>query len=160
MTFKAGDEYALKLSKLADSSDEIAKKAIYSAAEIVADEIKQNLVGNLRDPAYAGLGNYGKSKAGAWGGKSSKPTGDLEESFGITPISQDEDGNWNVKIGFDGYDRKGVPNQLKARAMESGTSTLRKRPFVRPAVNATKKKAVEAMNEIIEEECKKIFDGR
>ena len=160
MTFKAGDEYALKLSKLAAKSDQIAKKALYSAADIVADEIKKNLVENLRDPAYAGTGSYGKSQAGAWGGKSSVPTGDLEESFGITPISQDEDGDWNVKIGFDGYDRKGVPNQLKARAMESGTSTLRKRPFVRPAVNATKKRAVEAMNEIIEQECKKIFDGR
>lgn len=160
MTFKAGDEYALKLSKLAANADEIAKKAIYSAADIVAGEIKKNLVSNLRDPAYAGKGSYGKSKAGSWGGKSSVPKGDLMESFGITPISQDEDGNWNAKIGFDGYDRKGVPNQLKARAMESGTSTLRKRPFVRPAVNATKKKAIDVMNEIVDQECKKIFDGR
>lgn len=160
MAFKAGDEYALKLSKMVAKSDEIAKKALYSAADIVADEIKKNLVSNLRDPSYAGMGSHGKSKAGAWGGKSSVPSGDLEESFGITPISQDEDGNWNVKIGFDGYDRKGVPNQLKARAMESGTSTLRKRPFVRPAINATKKKAIAAMNEVIDQECKKIFDGR
>ena len=37
MTFKAGDDYALKLSKLATNSDEIAIKAIYAAAEIVAD---------------------------------------------------------------------------------------------------------------------------
>ena len=43
MTFKAGEEYAIKLSKLATGQEEIAKKAIYAAAGIVADRIKANL---------------------------------------------------------------------------------------------------------------------
>jgi len=58
--------------------------------------------------------------------------------------------NTNTKIGFDGYDRKGVPNALKARAMESGTSTQPKRPFVRPAVNRVKKKAIEEMGKTLD----------
>jgi len=137
MAFKAGDDYALKLSRLSAGSDEIAKKAIYAAANIVADKIKDNLQGIL----------------------SSEATGDLVASFGVTPITQDDDGNWNAKIGFDGYDANGTPNQIKARAIESGTSKQHKHPFVRPAVNATKKKAQAAMAEVIDEEIRKITGG-
>lgn len=139
MTFKAGEEYALKLSALASGSEQAAKKAVYQAAGIVADKIRANLEANL---------------AG-----SDQSTGALADSLGITPVTMDRDGVWNAKIGFDGYDAKGVPNQLKARVMESGTSKIRKRPFVRPAVNATKKAAVEAMQRVIDEETEKIMKG-
>jgi hypothetical protein len=37
--FKGSDEYALKLSQLASGADDVAKKAIYQAAKIVADKI-------------------------------------------------------------------------------------------------------------------------
>ena len=137
IAFKTGDDYALKLSRLSAGSDEIAKKAIYAAASIVADKIKDNLQGVLSDEA----------------------TGELVESFGVTPITQDGDGNWNAKIGFDGYGSDGVANQLKARAMESGTSKQPKRPFVRPAVNATKGQALEKMRKTIDEEIRKITGG-
>ena len=128
-TFNAGADYALKLSRLATGSEDIAKKAIYEGAKIVADEIK------ARTP---------------------KDSGDLADSLGITAISKDNDGNWTAKVGFDGYDRKGVPNQLKARAVESGTSTHKKKPFVRPAVNKTRKQVVKKMEEVIDEEIKKL----
>ena len=134
MTFKAGDEFALKLSRLSADSDQIAKQAIYAGAKVVADEIKNSLEGVL----------------------SLEFTGDLVDSFGITPIMQDRDGNWNAKLGFDGYDRNGVPNQLKARALESGTSKQPKRPFVRPAVNRTRKKAQAEMARTIDEEINKL----
>lgn len=136
MTFKAGDEFALKLSQLSIDSDRVAKQAIYAGAKIVADEIKRSLEGVLSPEA----------------------TGDLADSFGITPIRQDRDGNWNAKLGFDGYDRDGVPNQLKARALESGTSKQPKRPFVRPAVNKTRKKAQAEMARVIDEEINKITE--
>jgi len=134
MAFKAGDEYAIKLSRLATGSEKIAKKAIYEAAGIVADQIKKNLEGVLSDEA----------------------TGELAASFGITPIKRDSDGNWNAKIGFDGYDSRDVPNQLKARVLESGSSRQKKRPFVRPALRATKKRAIAKMAEVIDEEIKKL----
>ena len=134
MTFKAGDDFALQLSHLATGSEEISKKAIYAGASIIADKIKSNLQGVLSDEA----------------------TGELIDSFGVTPISLDSSGNWNAHIGFDGYDSKGVANQLKARVIESGTSKKQKHPFVRPAVNATKKQAVARMGEIIEEEIRKM----
>lgn len=130
----AGDDFALKLSQFATQSDEIAKKAIFEGAKIVADKVKSNLEGVLSP--YA--------------------TGDLVASFGVTPIEKDASGNWNAKIGFDGYGTDGVANQLKARVLESGSSKQQKRPFVRPAVNATKKQVVDKMGQVIDEEIKKL----
>lgn len=152
MTFKAGDEYALKLSRLATGSDEIARKAIRAAADIVCDKIRDNLKANIDDPEY-----LGKKPNVMFKNMTNEPSGDLVDSLGITPIKPDKQGNLNAKIGFDGYDKRGVPNQLKARAMESGTSVMKKRPFVRPAVNATHKQAVEKMAEIINEGTRQII---
>lgn len=135
--FKAGEDYALKLSRLATGSEEMAKKAVYAAAGIVTDEVRKRLT-----DATSGKG-----------------TGALAESLGITPITRDGDGYINAKIGFDGYDAKGAPNQLKARALESGTSKQPKRPFVRPAVNATRKRAEAEMGRVIEEEIRKLLGG-
>ena len=134
MTFMAGDEFALALSRLETQSDEIAKKAIYEGAKVVADKIKSNLEAVL----------------------SSDASGDMLASFGVTPIEKDSSGNWNAKIGFDGYDSKGVANQLKARVLESGSSQQKKKPFVRPAVNATKRTAIEKMGQVINEEIQRL----
>jgi len=132
--FKAGEEYSLKLSKLATSSEDIAKKAIYEGANIVANQIRENLKGVLSEEA----------------------TGELVESFGVTPIERDSDGNWNAKVGFDGYDSKGVANQLKARAIESGTSKQSPRPFVRPAITKTRRAVIKRMGEVVDQEIKKL----
>jgi len=134
MTIQAGDDFALQLSHLATNSEEIAKKAIFEGANIVADKIKSNLQGVL----------------------SGESTGDMLASFGITPIERDADGNWNTKLGFDGYGSDHVANQLKARVLESGSSKQRKRPFVRPAVNATKGQVIERMGQVIDEEIRKL----
>lgn len=134
ITFKAGNEYAIKISRLVARSDYIAKKAIYEGAKIVTDRIRKEMNTKL----------------------SGESTGDMAESLGITPMDRDDYGDWNVKVGFDGYDSKGTPNQLKARALESGTSTIKKRPFVRPAMYASKKRAQEAMAKVIDEEIRNL----
>ena len=133
-TFMAGEEFSLAISRLATGSEEISKKAIYAGANVIADKIKSNLDGVLSPEA----------------------TGELVTSFGVTPIEKDADGNWNAKMGFDGYGTDGVANQLKARVLESGSSKQQKTPFVRPAVNATKKQAVARMGEVVNEEIRKL----
>lgn len=139
MTVNLGEEYLLRLSALADRSEETAKRALHAGAGIMADKIRENLKANLTG--------------------SKQSTGALEGSLGISPVTMDRDGVWNTKIGFDGYDEKGVPNQLKARVMESGSSKVQKRPFVRPAVNATREAVVEAMQKVIDEDVEKIMKG-
>lgn len=138
IAFNAGDDFMLRLQKVGDRSEAMIKKAIHEGARILTNEIRANLEKNL---------------AG-----SEDSTGAMAESLGITKITQDKDGFWNAKIGFDGYDEKGVPNQLKARVMESGSSTIRKRPFARPAVNAKRKEAEAAMERVINEEIKKTME--
>lgn len=136
MTVSTGEEFLLKLSRLsAGMASGIAKKAIYKGAGCVADEIKQQLHNTVSEEA----------------------TGDLEASIGITTMEQDANGDWNAKIGFDGYDRNGTPNQLKARVLESGSSTRQKHPFIRPAVNRAKPKAEALMEQVIKEETEKIM---
>jgi HK97 gp10 family phage protein len=135
MAFKAGDEYALKLSRLDSGSEKIAKKAIYESAEILADGIRAAADKKLSDEA----------------------TGQMMESYGISEIDMDKHGYWNTKIGFDGYDDKGVPNQLKARVFESGSSKQKKRPFIRPTVNRLKGQAQKRMEQVVDEEIKKVM---
>ena len=140
--FMAGEDFAIKLERLATDMNAVAEEAIYEGVKIVADEVKKNLQTVVSEEA----------------------TGGLVDAFGITPISKDVHG-WNAKVGFDGYDEnqktkaypKGVPYQLKARAMESGTSTRKKKPFMRPAMNATKLRVIEKMNEVIDQRTKEIF---
>jgi HK97 gp10 family phage protein len=130
MSIKGIDDYASALSRLGSNTPEVAKRAVRAGANPVADEIRKGLEKNLQGSKYS--------------------TGDLLDSLGISPAGVDKNGVYNTKIGFAGYDSKGVPNALKARAMESGTSTQPKKPFVRPAVNRAKEKAIEEMGKSIE----------
>lgn len=131
ISFPGLKEYELRLSRLGSKTKEIAGKAVYAGAGIVANEIKKGIAGL---PARTGVTKQG-----------------LEEGFGISPL-QNEDGYLNVKAGFDGYNKNGVPNVLMARVFESGTSRIPKRPFVRPAVNRAKKPAEAKMAEVIDAE--------
>ena len=137
LRFTGLKEYELQLSRLRRGADEIAGKAIYAGAEIVADAIKQGIQGL---PSKTGTTKQG-----------------LLDGFGIAPLQKDA-GYLNVKIGFDGYNAKGVPNVLMARLFESGKSKVPKRPFVRPAINASRKRAEAKMAEVLDEEINKIMD--
>ena len=156
-TIKAGDDWARKLSQLGAQADAVAARAVAKGAGIVADKIRSNLAA-LRedfnpskrpyhylvgDEKYTGIPDYQKQ--------------DLLDSLGVTPIKVDENGVINAKIGFDGYGSQptvkypqGLPNPLAARATESGSSVRPKQPFIRPAMQASKKKATEAMQEVID----------
>lgn len=132
--FMLDEDFAIKLSRLDTDINEIAKKAIYEGAKIVADTMKVNLESVLSDEA----------------------TGQLVESLGITPIGM-MGSEWSAHIGFDGYDSNGVAFQLIARVLESGTSTRQKKPFVRKTMNQTKTKVAAVMQAVVEEEYQKIF---
>lgn len=138
MTIKGTDQLELQLSKLGNMSTKIAKDVVMAGAQPVADEIRKGLESNLAGSKYS--------------------KGDLLDSLGIAPPGVDNQGNVNTKIGFDGYDSNGVANQLKARVMESGSSKQKKKPFVRPAVNRSKKRVEEAMQKKFDEEIKLIIE--
>lgn len=151
MTIKGPESYMSQLSKLGKASLEICSNAVRIGGGIVADEIRKEL-DNLPDEKFKKL-QPGDQFSGVPKGTKK----DLIDSFGISPLSTDRDGIINVKIGFDGYGSyptkkypKGVPNALVARAIESGSSVRTKIPFVRKAVNRSKKRAIEEMGKSIE----------
>lgn len=133
------DEVIAQLENIEGNVIKIFKDAVFSGSGIVAGEIQKRLEQNLESPRSASL------HGGKFDRKTTKFTGDLLDSFGIAPTKENGEGGADTKVGFHGYDSKGVANQLKARAMESGTSTLKKRPFVRPAINKCRKRVQETM---------------
>jgi hypothetical protein len=159
MTIKGTDELALQLSRLANKSTEISKDIVMAGAQPVADEIRRGIeslpvdgLKQLKSGEKFDVSTYGELK-------------DLADSLGIAPPGVDDTGYVNTKVGFDGYGSypsmkypKGLPNKLLARSIESGSSVRQKQPFVRQAVNRSKKKALEEMRKKCDEEIKIIFE--
>ena len=117
-TFKAEglDEYIKKLRDLGANIEGTCKRAVYPAAGMVIEAIKAN---------------------------TPVDTGGLRDSMALKTFVN-ENGYVYTQIAFDGYDERGHPNPVKARVLESGSSTRKKQPFIRPALNQVKKQA-EAM---------------
>lgn len=161
IAFKLGDEYAEKLAKLADRTDEVAERALHEAAGIVADKIRENILA-LPEEKFRYLQDGDMFKGIP---RSQKEL--LLWNFGISPIMKNREGILTVKLGFEEYAGEyptktypqGLPATLVARAVESGSSVRKKHPFVRPAVNATKDAAQAAMQQVIDEEIEKIMKG-
>jgi len=139
ITIEGIDQYMMKLNELGDKTPEIIDKVIQDAGEKVADAIRSNTPIN---------------------------TGDLRNSVSLSePFTDKYGGRW-VKVYFDGYDSKGVPNSLKARAIESGHSIGRgpnadkkvgKHPFVRKTVNRIKGSVTDFIEKSVEAEIEKVM---
>ena len=134
------------------------EKAVRAGAAVVADKIRENLDA-LPEEEFRKL-EEGEIFRGLPVGQKR----DLQASFGLTPIEKDRNGFIHTKAGFNEYGSyptnaypDGVPNQLLARSVESGSSVRQKMPFVEPAVRVTRKKAIETMEQVIDDEIKKIL---
>lgn len=163
VSFKNDSAYYLRLQKLEHTAagEELLEEAVAAGAGVVADEIRNRLAKLPEDEFRLLDVDSGEMFVGLPEGQKR----DLLDSFGLAPISRDRNGFVNSKAGFDGYGSfptraypDGVPNQLLARAVESGSSVRAKTPFVRPAVNATRKEAVAAMEKVIDDGLKNIFE--
>lgn len=161
-SFEGLDEYVVRLNRLADynQNKRIIGEAIYDGAEIVADAVRAGIQAiPVVDPRKRG------SDAGKLGGITSAQKEGLLEGFGIATMIE-EDGYYNVKLGFDGYNTvktdqypSGQPNALIARSVNSGTSFRAKIPFVNNAVRKNKAAAEKAIAEGIEKGIQETFEG-
>jgi len=125
-------QYEKLLAELGQDAQKMARYAIYPAAGLVLEELK---AATPRD------------------------TGDLANSEILTKFVSNE-GETYTAIVFDGYDRNGIPNSLKARAIESGTSRMKKRPFIRPTVNRIKQRVIETMSAGVDEYIQNLMGGK
>ncbi len=160
ISFKGSSVYFEKLQQMERHflKDSTIEKAVHAGAAIVADKIRDNLEA-LPEEDFKHL-QEGEIFHGIPKGQKK----DLLDSFGLAPILRDKNGFVGTKAGFDGYGSfptpdypKGLPNQLVAAATESGSSVRQKMPFVRPAVKAVQKEAIEAMEDVVDSELKTIF---
>lgn len=127
--FQGIEEYSKRLARLGAKAESACRYAIYDAAGMVADAIKEN---------------------------TPVDTGDLRDSVALTPMRNDE-GYIYTQVEFSGYDRDGTPNPLKAAVLESGRSNMKKRPFIRPAVKRVEKAAQFSMEVALNEYISKIM---
>lgn len=119
------DEYIKKLNDLGASVEGSIKRAVYPAAGMVIEAIKANTPSD---------------------------TGGLRDSAALRTFKNDN-GYVYTQVTFDGYDERGHPNPVKARVIESGSSTRQKHPFIRPAVNRVKAQAEAMMAAEFEKIC-------
>ena len=155
---KGLDNYIAYLQSINAVTDEMIGEAVYDMAKVVADRVRANIQALPAVPNAANVATYRQGYS-----RLSEPEKQgLLDGFGVSPM-QDDNGYFNVKLGFDGYNSvktkkypQGQPNALIARVTESGSSYREKTPFIRPAVNAARKPAEKAGQAKIDEKIKSI----
>lgn len=125
-----------KLEQLGTEYDVIVQEMLTNGIEPLEKQIKSNL------EAIVGRGTKYKSRS----------KGDLVKAVKVTKVYQVANGDWHIKVGIYGYDSDGVPNALKAMVLEHGRSSNKNgnasippKPWLKPAISATKKQCVQAM---------------
>ena len=135
--FKGIDAYQLTFKQLGNPKviEGMCKYGVYPAAGMAVEELKKAVPYD---------------------------NGDLHDSAAISDMKT-ENGVTFARVTFTGYDRKGVPNLLKARVLESGRSSptgkIAKNPFMRRVKERIRKQAESlmqgALNDYIDKNIKK-----
>lgn len=134
--FKLPEDFLLRLSKLADKTDEIIPKVLEAGGEVIEAKVKSNL------QAVIGRGTKEESRS----------TGELLSALGVSSARQDKNGNFNVKVGFAEPRPDGKSNAMIAGVLEYGKHGQTPKPFLKPAKSASKNPAIEAMKAKFESE--------
>lgn len=152
------ESFASFMKSLEKEATSIIKMGVYDGAAIITDAVR-DAIDEL--PVDHGKATDERQLKGL--NKIQKRG--LQMGLGISGMDE-TGGSVNVKIGFNGYNDivtkkypKGQPNVLVARSIESGSSVSQKHPFVRPALNKSKTKAVNAVQETISKEIEKLERG-
>lgn len=157
---KQGSDFLFKLSKVELlAREEIIGGALYAGAAVAADMVRAELEGI---PTDEGWGTTGHPTTGP----KARQKDALADALGIASMRDDGTGFYTVKVGFDGYNDMqtkrwphGQPNQMVARSVESGTTWMRKNPFIKRAASKSRKKAEAAMKQAAEQAVHKIMKG-
>ena len=159
---KGMSQYLKQLENVSWATAEVCQAAVYAGADVVADEIRKGIDRLKANPDAYSLAAYQKLMPTYINVTQKRG---LQESLGIAKISG-KYGVYSTKIGFDGYndiktDRwpQGQPNQLIARACESGSEAMYKQPFMRPAISRAKNEALSKMAQAVDKKLKEITGG-
>ena len=134
--FKMPNDFLLKVSRLADKTDEIIPKVLETGAVVVLKKVKSNL----------------SSVVGKNTKADSRSTGELEAALGVSPALQDRNGDFNVKVGFSEPRSDGKSNAMLANILEYGKHGQPPKPFLKPAKTQSKQACIRAMKDKLESE--------
>lgn len=135
-TMKLPDEFLMKVSQLAERTDEILPRVLQAGGEVVEAKVRSNL----------------QSVIGRGTKEESRSTGELIGALGVSSAMQDKDGNYNVKIGFSEPRSDGKSNAMIAGVLEYGKHGQPAKPFLKPAKSASKNDCIAAMKAKLESE--------
>ena len=143
------EELLNKMDKLPEIADKVAAEALYEGAGVVADQVSQAVRGIATEPfRYAA------------GGRTRKPSPEEKAIMqgaakGISKFRRDGASiNTSVGIQKAGYavlDGKTKPIPLIANAINSGTSFMKKQPFIRQAISKSKAAAMAKIQQTAEQ---------
>lgn len=148
-------DFSLLLSEIPKQSIGVMNAAVYAGAGVVIEAVKEEIRALPVEEGYMKDG-YTRHTVKRFEKE------ELLEHVGISPISV-KDGVVSAAVGFDGYTKNttkkfpsGIPIPLLARSIVSGSSVRDGTPFLRVAVNKSKKAAQEAMKAAAEAKIKEI----
>ena len=154
--FEGVDKLIEQYQKLEQNTVPMIGKAIYEGAGVVMKSCKSAVEGLNTD------NRFGTSENPTSGPSTIQKIG-LQHALGIAKMRNDN-GFYNVKIGFDGYNSvktktwpQGQPNMMVARSIESGTSWMRKQPFMRKAEQSSRSQCERVMSETVDKEIQRII---
>ena len=139
-TVKLPDDLMNQLDTFDKHTDEIIEKALTAGAKIAEAQVKKNL--------RAVIGKDTK--------KPSKSTGQLLSAIGVSPVKASK-GGWNIRVGFAEPRKNGKANAAVANTLEYGSKKHNQppRPFMKPALDATKAASKDEIKRVFDEEATK-----
>lgn len=144
-------EISETLSKLEERAPAVAAKALYEGAGIMADEVKKS-ADSIRTAPFKWASSSGETRL------PSPEEKEIVQQAAAGIAKFDKNGTEvQTSVGFRnaGYAQlkgKTVPIPKIVNAINSGTSFMKKQPFVRKAATAGGQRAIAAMKDVIETE--------
>ena len=134
VTIKMPTEFMDQLAKAAEKTDATIPKALEAGGKVVFETMKANLRSAIgRDTKYP-----------------SRSTGKLLAALGVSPVKLNDEGNFDVKVGFS-EDRE-VSNAKLANILEYGKHGQPPKPILKPTRKSSRKPCIEAMQAALKEE--------
>lgn len=154
------DELDAMLTSVGKNADQVARKALYAGAGVMADRLRQAV--NALPTVKSGSRPFPNHSLNVI---TPEDKADLANGIGIA-VFREEKGAVTTRVGFDGYTRRkeknyprGVPLPMIARSIESGSSVRRKHAFVRITMNQAKNAVRDAILAAAEAEIKNLTGG-
>ena len=123
-----------QLTKIAAKTDAAIPKALEAGGKVVFEKMQANLHGAIgKDTKYK-----------------SRSTGKLVSALGVSPVKVNEEGNFDVKVGFS--EGRSVSNAMLANILEYGKHGQPPKPILKPTRASSRKPCIEAMQNVLKEE--------